>query len=364
MRIAPTFSAYVARQFLLGFAGAFALLCFVAQLVDFVELARRASARDGVSLGLIVELTLLRLPTLGLKIVPFAALFGAMFAYMRLTRSHELVVARAAGVSVWQFLLPALVVALLSGIAALAAIDPIASAMARRFEGVEDRVLGGQGSLSALSPSGLWLREGDGKRQMVIHAGRAADNGLTLGDVVIFIYEGTDRFVERVDAPRAQLEDGAWRLTDALITVPDQPPRTEAQIDLPTTLTQASIQESFASPESLSFWALPQFIATLEAAGFSATRHKLRWHAVLAGPLLLCAMVLIGATFSLRLTRRGGVALLGACGIATGFLLYFLSDVALALGEAGSLPPALAAWSPAMISGLLGLAMLFHLEDG
>ena len=72
-----------------------------------------------------------------------------------------------------------------------------------------------------------------------------------------------------------------------------------------TELTLDRIQESFASPETMSFWDLPEFIETLEAAGFSARKHRLHWHSILAGPLLLCAMVLIAATFSLRLTRRG-----------------------------------------------------------
>ena len=44
--------------------------------------------------------------------------------------------------------------------------------------------------------------------------------------------------------------------------------------------------------------------ANLERSGFSALRHRLYWHSLLAAPLLLCAMVLIAATFTLRQTRR------------------------------------------------------------
>ena len=75
-------------------------------------------------------------------------------------------------------------------------------------------------------------------------------------------------------------------------------------------------------------------------------------------------MVLIAAAFSLRLTRRGGTALLVAGGVAAGFLFYLMTDIVLALGLSGSVPATLAAWAPAGISTLLGLALLFHLEDG
>ena len=114
----------------------------------------------------------------------------------------------------------------------------------------------------------------------------------------------------------------------------------------------------------MSFWDLPGFINTLEAAGFSALRHRLHWHSILSIPLLLCAMVLIAATFSLRLTRRGGTGLLILVGLFAGFLLYFLTDIVLALGMSASIPVVLAAWAPSGVFALLGLAMLLHLEDG
>ena len=56
---------------------------------------------------LLLEMAALKLPHMAQEIMPFAILFGTMMAFWRLTRSNELVVARAAGVSVWQFLTPA-----------------------------------------------------------------------------------------------------------------------------------------------------------------------------------------------------------------------------------------------------------------
>ncbi|HUN53254.1 MAG TPA: LptF/LptG family permease, partial [Candidatus Sulfotelmatobacter sp.] len=69
-------------------------------------------------------------------------------------------------------------------------------------------------------------------------------------------------------------------------------------------------------------------------------------------------------TFSLRLTRRGGTGYLLAGGATVGFLLYFVSDIAFAFGTNGTIPVPMAAWIPAGVSSLLGLATLMHLEDG
>jgi lipopolysaccharide export system permease protein len=267
-------------------------------------------------------------------------------------------------VSVWQFLLPNLLLALVLGIFVMTVFNPLSAVMVSRYEQMDAKYLHGKSSLLALSPSGIWLRQSEGPNQSVIHAQRLSQEDRTLHDVIIFRFQENDQFVGRVDADQAHLQDGRWELKDAVLTGPDQPAQFKDNYSVPTDLTINQIEDSFAPPETLSFWALPAFIEVLEASGFSAVRHRLYWHSLLSGPLLLCAMVLIAATFSLRFSRGGGTWLLIAAGVLTGFVLYFISDLALALGLSGKIPPVLAAWTPAGVFALIGVASLFHMEDG
>ena len=78
----------------------------------------------------------------------------------------------------------------------------------------------------------------------------------------------------------------------------------------------------------------------------------------------MVAMVLIGAAFTLRHSRRGATSYVIGSGVLTGFALYFFSDVVFALGLSDSIPVTLAAWSPSGVALLLGLTTLLHLEDG
>lgn len=364
MRLSSTLSIYLGRQFLIGIGIVLVLLLSLILMFDIVELSRRAANRPSATAGIVLGMALLNLPGLAQKVLPFATLLGGMWTFSRLTRSHELVVARAAGVSVWQFLLPALVIVAVIGGVMTAVFNPLASAMAAKFEQLEAKHLRGRPSLLAVKTSGLWLRQVDAEGQSVIHAASVAENGARLLDVTIYLYGSSDRFSGRIDAEAARLGDGVWELENALLTGPDARAERRDTYVLPTTLTLGRIQESFAAPETLSFWALPGFIRTLEEAGFSAVKHRLYWHSLLATPLLLFAMVLVAATFSLRLTRQGRTGILILGGLLAGFVLYFLSDVVFALGLSGNLPVVLAAWTPAGISTLLGLAMMFHLEDG
>jgi len=364
MRMSSTLFAYIARQFLFAVLGVFATLLAIIFLFDVIELMRRASGKDQVTLWIILQMAVFKLPKMEQEVMPFAMLFGSMFAFWRLTRSNELVVARAAGISVWQFLLPGLSIAAAIGVIQVGLFSPISSVLLSRFERMEGIFFRGQVSALSVSSTGLWLRQGDSSGQAVIHATRMDQTNNELHDVVVFLYQGTDKFVGRLDAAKGRLGDGAWLFERVSVSLPDQPTSFAPTYELPTDLTLERIQDNFASPDTMSFWDLRGFIATLEKAGFSAHRHRLHFHAQLAVPLLLCSMVLIAATFSLRPTRRGGTAYLVLGGVVSGFLLFFISDIVFALGLSATIPAILAAWTPAGVSSMLGAAMLLHLEDG
>jgi lipopolysaccharide export system permease protein len=367
MRLSSTLSLYIGRHFLLYFGALFALFVLLILLFDCIELLRRAAGRPDVTFGMAVELALLKLPHMGQQTFPFAVLFGGMAAFWRLTRNNELVVTRSAGVSVWQFLLPVLVLAFLLGLFRITVLNPFASTLLARFERLENVLLKGSQSSPAMSSSGdIWLRQAGQRGQAVLHASGIflQSKHVELRNVVVFQYEGTDRFLGRIDAERAYLEDGFWRLTKVRKYQPEKSPRVENEYRLETDLTLTKIQDSFAPPETMSFWDLPGFIDSLRNAGFSAIRHRLYMHSLLAAPFLMAAMVFLAATFTLRHVRRGGTTFIIGCGVLTGFVLYFFSDVVFALGLSGGIPIVLAAWTPSGVTTLLGVAMLLHLEDG
>lgn len=364
MKLSATLSSYFGRQFVFWVVGTFLAIMGIVFLIDLVELLRRASDKDSATFATVMEMALLKAPQMGQAVFPFAILAGGMMAFTRMTRNQELVVARSAGVSVWQFLLPALLVALFIGVFRVTVFNPIASVMTAKFEALENSVLRSGGNALAVSSEGLWIRERTAGGHSVLHARGIIGDGEALSDVIVFLFKGEDKFLSRIDAESAQLEPGYWMLNKAVLISEDGIPSLRPVYQLATELTVDNIQDSFASPNTMSFWELPRFISILENAGFSAVRHRLHWHALLASPLLLCAMVLIAATFSLRMTRRGGTMPWVCAGLFFGFFLYFMSDLVFALGLSSRIPEVLAAWTPATVTALLGVASLLHLEDG
>lgn len=358
-----TIFRYLGRKFLLSILMAFTAIMTLAFFIDLVEMLRDFG-EDGLSFTLIANMALLKLPRLAEQILPFVVLFGGIWTFTRLTRSSELVVARAAGVSVWQFIAPALTVGLALGLVVVTLFNPLSARFSAEYDKLFARYVDGKTSQFAISKSGLWLRQGDASGQSVVHAVSVADSGVRLEDVMVLLYADADRFVSRVDAASAELEPGQWVLTNATVTDSTASSTFHPVYTVPSPLDVRYIEDTFASPETVSFWDLPRFIQLAEDAGFSAQRHRLHWHSILAQPFLLCAMILIAATFSLRLSRLGGIGQLILAGTLAGFGLFFFVDLMKALGLSGGVPIVLAAWAPTGIAMLLGTSLLLHLEDG
>jgi lipopolysaccharide export system permease protein len=372
----PTLSLYVARRFLTIAVSTFLAVLALVVVVDLVELVGRNDAGQSAFLDLL-WMALLHAPSITITAAPFTVLLAAMVCFAWFARSSELVVTRAAGVSVWTMLAPALIVATLMGVISFAVYNPVAAAFAQRFDALEESTFGRSASRLSVTGGGIWLRQGDATGQTVIRARRASARVDDLTGVSVFRFDADDRFERRIEARRAMLEDGQWRLLRAAVwdvrqdgpdnageaaieTVPER----HHMLTIPTNLTRDQILESFAPPRTISFWDLPGFIALLEESGFSSSRHRLHWHTLLAAPVVFSAMVLIGAAFSMRHVRFGGLGAMALGCVLTGFAYFFLSDVAGALGASGAVPVLLAAWGPPAAAVLFALGLLLHLEDG
>ena len=281
-----------------------------------------------------------------------------------------MIVARATGVSAWEFLTAPTLCAVLFGVIATTIVSPVSSVMLARAEALDNAYLRTGGGPLALNGGQLWLRQSDRLLTpdgvTIIHANgvEVQSDRLVARQISVFRLDSSDRLLSRIEASRGVLTDGTWRFEDARVIRPDQMPEPPGPFALPTDLTVSRVQDSFASPNTFSFWALPDFIALLDGSGFSSIRHRLHFHALMALPLLAATMTLVSAGFSMRPARRGGVARMIGSGVAAGFALFLVSKIAEEFGQSGALPVALAAWAPAVSGLMLALALILHTEDG
>jgi len=359
--VATTLARYFARRFLLASIAVFASIFLLVVFVDYIELLRRTSHTNASAL-FVAQTSLYRVPQLLERLMPFCILVGAMSCYLSLSRRLELVVARAAGISAWQFMTPALVSALLLGVLATTVYNPVSAEMQEQARHMEAELFGeDRGGQDA---SGFWVNQVTVEGQSIINAASSQDQGTRLNGLTVFRFAPDGEFKERIEAREALLEPERWELRAAHRYSLDSPPVDQDSLLLATNLTPAQVRNSFSTPESVSFWQLPQYIRSSENSGITTAGYRLQYQKLLSRPFLLAAMVMLAAAVSLRFFRFGGVQKMVLSGVGAGFLLYVLSKVTEDLSKADLMHPVAAAWLPVCVGGLTGFVALLYQEDG
>jgi len=360
---------YIGQRFLMSFLGVLGVFFLLLVLFDLVEQVRRFGSTDA-SFGAIVGLTMLRVPESLYQIFPLIMILSTLALFLSLARSSELVVTRASGRSAIRSLLAPCAVALAIGVIGVALINPIVASTSKRYDTLSGQFFTGVANTLSISREGLWLRQGSATGQTVIRATRANLDGTELFGVTFIAFSPEGSPLYRIDAGKAELQPGQWVISNAKTWKFDESGNIElaavqdAMMTLPSNLSQSEILDSFGTPSAVPIWELPAFIARLEEAGFSARTHRVFLHMELASPLLLMAMVLVGAGFTMRHTRFGRTGIMVLMALGLGFSLYFVRNFAQILGESGQIPVLLAAWGPPIAAMLLPIGLLLHLEDG
>jgi lipopolysaccharide export system permease protein len=364
-----TLDLYLARRFLS--LAALVTLVFVGLLlpIDLMEQLRRLDD-EGAGMADGLRLAALNLPAALYQILPLIVMLTTLSLFLGLARSSEMVVIRGAGRSAVGALLAPVAAAVALGVLALLVVNPIVAVTQEVYEREVAKFRNGISSVLSVSEEGVWLRQGDVAGQTVIRAARSSLDGTVLFEATFIAFDAEGGLVERVDARRAELSDGAWLLQDAKrwplgdSANPERDAREVSAATIPSSLTEDQIRDSFGEPSSVPIFALPGFIAQLDAAGFSALTHRTWLQMELANPIMLAAMVMIGAAFTMRHARGGGIGKMVLTALLLGFGVFFARSFAQTLGETGQLPVPLAAWSPPVAGVMLALGLLLQKEDG
>ena len=139
-----------------------------------------------------------------------------MAALLQLSRKLELVVARAAGISAWQFLQPGFFVALALGAFAVGVYNPVSALLKQRSTEIEAKIFAKP--TKAGSGKDLWIRQRSLDGQAIIRA-ETADRGHHDARGRLGLHLRRGRQVRRAASwpPRATLHDGYWELSDARV---------------------------------------------------------------------------------------------------------------------------------------------------
>lgn len=359
-----TLSLHIAFRFVKATVSMFLISLMIIAVADYVELVRSESQQPEFNAAIAILVTLLRTPAIGELVLPFSVLFASIATLAVVNRRLEFTIAKAAGVSIWQFILPPAIAIAVLGIFVVAVYDPVSAIMKQRSVELAATISPAGSGPGGLGSGPVWLRQRSGEGESILSAVQTAGDGALLTGVTALVFAGDGTFLERVDAPSAVLAEGEWRIERARITRVGSPTGIQDVYGLPTNLSLQQIRESFADPETVPFWRLPGLVRIASESSLPANHLRQRLHSLLAMPLLLVAMVFIAGVVALRFSRTLRLGRMFVAGAGAGFVLYVVMEITRDLGRGGNVSPAIAAWLPAALAMMASMTILLREEDG
>ncbi len=362
--IGRTMGMYFAAQFVKNVAMIYLLIFFLILAVDLTDQARNLSKLGDAGMADFFLIALARAPAFSEKILPFATLFGSAITLMVLNKKFELVVARSAGISVWQFLLPAAFAAIALGLFSMMVYNPLALKSSEYGKSIEARVYGKSAKNIVGQTDNFLIREGSASGDTIFRARVSQPERSVFTGVTLYKFNTAGFLTHRIDASEATHQSGEWILSDVQLTIPGEKPQQRQQMRVQTGLTTADLVKRARSYDQISFWDLRQEARNARLEGDSVLPFITQFQSLLARPMYFLAMVLIAATVSLKFVRFGQNSKVILIGILSGFVLYVASELITSFGRNGVISPFLAVWTPAFVAALIGLTVLLHQEDG
>jgi lipopolysaccharide export system permease protein len=352
-----TVARYLTKAFLLRTLATLLALSALLQLLDLLDASSKVLDQGGGAVDLLRYVSL-RLPSIMERLAPLATLIGALSALSGFAAANEFVAMRSVGMTPYQImgaLFPAaLVIAFLHFILA----DQIAPRSERAFidwwrtKNVEDQ---------ADPAKPVWFRLGSS----IASVEKISADGRSLNGLSMVERDEQGRATILLTAHSADYSPEGWVMRDVTrMAIGDAPLAVtrEASATMALALSPANMTELREPTENMSMSRLLRIIRGGWAGTQSASYYETQLHTTYTGPLSSLVMLLLAAPTAHGMRRRGGGGGNLALGIAIGLGFILASGILSSMGQAGALPPAIAAWSPLLFFACLGGAIMAYIE--
>ncbi len=309
----------------------------------------------GLTSSLMIEYMLMKIPFMISEFMPIIVLIGASIYLIEISRHHEVVAIRAAGLGINKILIPLLAVAMLAAALSFAIGEWVTPVTNQRLDTIERVNIQHKPDIK----QGVqWLKDG----HRFLRLTPLADKQFAL---TMIETDSQGGWVRRVDSARASYQAGAWHMHDVNISTPasDEGMQFEHHDEWTVTSTAGPETTELPQPRHMDFFQLLHYVHDLQRAGLSAGGYVYALHRKFSAPLACLLMVVLAAALCLGTGDRNSRASWGLMlTISLGLAFYIIGNAGHLLASSDHLPAAFAAWLPSLVFGGLALFLLLQRE--
>ncbi|HLA74294.1 MAG TPA: LPS export ABC transporter permease LptG [Gammaproteobacteria bacterium] len=301
-----------------------------------------------------MQYVLLGQPRRVYELFPLAALLGSMVGLGWLAGNSELVIIRAAGVSVLQIILSVMRIAVIMMLAVFIIGEMVVPpaeqyAQSQRSIALSDRI-------TLKTDYGFWTR--DGRSFINI---RNILPGDRLGDIYIYEFDAQHQLRVATHAAKAHFEDNHWVLEDiqqSQVSNDGVTTRTTKRAAWESLLSPELINVVAIKPEKLSTWELHNYINYLSDNGQNTQRYELAFWIKIISPLVTGVMVFLAIPFVFGPLRAVGMGQRIVVGSLVGITFHLFNQTFSQAGLIYDLNPLFSALVPVSVFFALALVLM------
>lgn len=355
------FSRYIARTYFRMFSLCCSSFAAIYLVIDIVEKVGRFTRSGGRPIHIILFF-LWKMPEIISQIIPLAVLMATLLTIGSLARTSELTAMRSAGVGLARISAPVLGIALLTSLANLALTELVVPNSFERMRYIEEVLISKKSPTTFFRQGTIWYRDGNA----IVQARLFDPKTVALQGITYWQIDPAMRPIVRLDAAQAIRKSNGWLLEQVvqrryssgnLLT-------TSKLSDKPISLqlSVADLKVVGKQAENMGFFELRKYCRKLSRAGYDATRYLTLLHAKLAAPFSPLVMAFLGIPFALRGGRSSGIAVGIGISLAIGLCYFIINAFLISFGQAGALPPPVAAWAANILFSALGIWLALTLD--
>ncbi|MBI1181781.1 MAG: LPS export ABC transporter permease LptG [Alphaproteobacteria bacterium] len=355
----PVLLEYIAKTFLVRFLVLLFGIAVIMQALDVLSQSGDVLAPDGAGMASIWRFTMLRFPQMISNVVGFSALLATLITCTTLAQSSEIAVMQAAGLSSFRIIFPMMGVCAVAAVIHFAFNETIVAQSNDEFE--RWRASGFAVGDVQLPPSksDAWAIEGNTR----VRVQSVTRDGAILDKVTLYNLDSQDKIKEITSANFAAYTNGQWIMFDVTRFWVDQMKvQSMPRAIWDTKIPPARFKALSVDPETVPIGRLASAVSQLRGEGMSVNKLTAWLNHKISGPLGTILMPLLGAMAAFGVQRSGTMFLRVIGGMAFGFSYFIVDNLLLAIGQFGTIPPVLAAWSPLFLFLFLGASVLFYTE--
>ncbi len=334
---------YIARAVISGSLVALTVFVSLILIFSFVEESGDITP-DYPALTALLHVAL-QAPQRAYESFPVATLIGSLMTLGGMAARSELVVMRAAGMSVLGIGRSVATAGILLALVAVALGEWVAPPAERMSLEVKARAETGQ--VGALSRDGFWARDG----RSFVQVGSAPSADL-LEALHIYHFDDSRQLTSIVSAARARYQDDHWLLDGVVVNrfVGDDVEReARDQLAWESQLRPDVLDVVVVDPEALSMAELWTYIGYLDRNELESDRYRLAFWLKLATPLATLTMLLLTIPLAFGSLRSVGAGQRIFIGVMIGIVFFLANNLLNHLGLVYGLPPAISALLPTLV---------------